>query len=203
MQTIATAIRTWSIYCLLEGRHVRYIGITSQRPERRLLQHYADASRKRTDHKTNWIRHCLAEGIPIEIRVVKSGLLREKAERSEVRLLRFFRKSFRLVNSHEGGASGYAGLSLESKLKHAESGRARYLDPKRRAAARLHMVKINKLSVAYWKKYRKLHPKPKKPEPRFIIKVRNMDTKEIVTKFPLRSLRDCARRLAIVTRYLT
>jgi predicted GIY-YIG superfamily endonuclease len=132
---------SYSVYCLIEnGKRVRYIGITSQRPEQRLLQHYADATRKRTDHKTNWIRHCLAEGIPIEIRVVKSGLLREQAERSEVRLLRFFHKAFHLVNSHEGGSSGYAGLSVESREKHSESGRARYRDPVQRAKMLEHIT---------------------------------------------------------------
>jgi hypothetical protein len=33
-------------------------------------------------------------------------------------LIRFFGKAFRLVNSHEGGETGYAGLSAESREKH-------------------------------------------------------------------------------------
>jgi len=36
----------------------------------------------------------------------------------EIELIRFFKKAFRLVNTHSGGATGYAGLSEESKEKH-------------------------------------------------------------------------------------
>ena len=88
------------IYVLLENRRrVRYIGITALRPEQRLLQHYAESDKSISTHKTNWIRRCLAEEIPITIRVVKSGLSRQRAEQLETRLIRFFGKSFNLVNS--------------------------------------------------------------------------------------------------------
>ena len=189
MQTVG--IRTWSVYCLLEGRHVRYIGITSQRPERRLLQHYADASRRRTDHKTNWIRHCLAEGIQVEIRVVKSGLLREKAEQSEVRLLRFFRKAFKLVNSHEGGASGYAGLSEESKVKHAESGKTRYIN---NPADRERLLAAN---AKRWDNYRKKQESTlagRKIIRRIIVIDGETDVREAVF-YDTDSLRDARRKL--------
>ena len=201
----AVAVRTWSVYCLVEGRHVRYIGITSQRPERRLLQHYADASRNRTDHKTNWIRHCLAEGIQIEMRVVKSGLLQERAEQSEVRLLRFFRKAFRLVNSHEGGSSGYAGLSEESKAKHAAKAKLRIADPEQSERARSpeNVRQLAEASRRYWREYRLTHPRVEKPKPRFTIKVRDKTTNSIVTEFELRSLRDAVKRLGAVVKYLS
>jgi len=136
--------RRFCIYALLEsGKHVRYIGITKQKPERRLLQHYADASRKRTDHKANWIRQCLAEGIPIEIKVIRGGLSEDEAARKEVGLIRFFGKAFRLVNSHEGGSSGYAGLSPESKAKHRASGKARFQNPLQKAWALEHVKALH------------------------------------------------------------
>ena len=198
MSEVAIAVRTWSIYCLLEGKHVRYIGITSQRPERRLLQHYADASRRRTDHKTNWIRHCLAEGIQIEIRVVRTGLLQSRAEQTEVRLLRFFRKAFRLVNSHEGGVSGYAGLSDESKAKHAAAGRNRWNDPQQREMARKNSKHLADASRSYWREYRLTHPKIVKTikQPRFEIEIRDNKTKRVAAKFELKSLRDFQRRMS-------
>lgn len=88
------------IYVLLEnGKRVRYIGITNRRLELRLLQHYSEAYRTASTHKTRWIRKCLAEDIPVTIHRVKSGLSRAQAERMELQLIRFFGKAFKLVNS--------------------------------------------------------------------------------------------------------
>lgn len=109
----------YSIYCLAEnGKHIRYIGITSQAPEIRLKQHMADCGRGKNVYKENWIRSCIKRSIPITIHVVRSGLPSERACMMEFELIRFFKKPFSLVNTHAGGTTGYAGLSEESKEKH-------------------------------------------------------------------------------------
>jgi hypothetical protein len=119
-------IKRWSkiegpycIYCLIESqKHVRYIGITNQEPEKRLAQHIADCGRGRNVHKENWLRSCLDKGIDVDIRMLRSGLSEERAQMIEVELIRFLKKPFRLTNNHAGGATGYAGLSPESREKH-------------------------------------------------------------------------------------
>lgn len=109
----------YSIYCLAEnGKRVRYIGITNQAPELRLRQHLADCGRGRNLYKENWIRSCIKRGVPITIHVVRSGLTADRACMMEFELIRFFKKVFTLLNTHAGGATGYAGLSEESKEKH-------------------------------------------------------------------------------------
>lgn len=109
----------YSIYCLAEnGKRVRYIGITNQAPEMRLRQHLADCGRGRNHYKENWIRSCVKRDVPITIHVVRSGLTVDRACMMEFELIRFFKKAFSLVNTHAGGATGYAGLSDESKEKH-------------------------------------------------------------------------------------
>lgn len=109
----------YSIYCLAEnGKRVRYIGITNQAPEMRLRQHLADCGRGRNHYKENWIRSCVKRDLPITIHVVRSGLTVDRACMMEFELIRFFKKAFSLVNTHAGGATGYAGLSDESKEKH-------------------------------------------------------------------------------------
>lgn len=109
----------YSIYCLAEnGKRVRYIGISSQAPEIRRRQHLADCGRGNNLYKENWLRSCVERGIPITIHVVRSGLTAERASLMEFELIRFFKKAFSLVNTHAGGATGYAGLSEESKEKH-------------------------------------------------------------------------------------
>lgn len=196
-----SAARAYSIYVLLESeKHVRYIGITNQKPERRMLQHYADASRKRTDHKTNWIRRCLAEGIQIELRVVRTGLSQLKAQKMEIRLLRFFGKAFNLVNSHSGGASGYSGLSADSKAKHSASGKARFKNPAEKARTLRHAAAMRAA------KERKRLANPVEPETKLVrwfpleLGLRDKRTGETAW-VDFRSVRDAARRLLIVQKY--
>jgi hypothetical protein len=109
----------YCIYCLVEGgKHVRYIGITNCSPEQRLRQHMGDCGRGKNAYKENWIRSCRDRGAAVTIHVLRAGLPAARAGMLEVELIRFFRKAFRLVNTHAGGATGYAGLSEESREKH-------------------------------------------------------------------------------------
>lgn len=186
--------RRWVLYCLVEkGSRVRYFGITTQKPGRRLLQHYADASRKRNDHKTNWIRRCVDEGIPIDIRILKSNLVEAKAFYYEKRLIRFFGKAFALVNTHEGGSSGYQGLSAEAKSRHLESTR-------KALAGRDWKSHFANMRAA---KERKRLANPVEREPKFIrwfpleLGLRDKRTGDVAW-CDFRSVRDAAKRLSVV-----
>ena len=114
--------KLYSVYCLLcpLGR-VRYIGITYVTPNIRLSGHISDTKRKRFDHKTNWIRGLIKSGNTPTMRIVKSGLKQERAEFIEKLLIKLLRRPFSLVNSHEGGSTGFSGLTNESKAKHRAS----------------------------------------------------------------------------------
>jgi len=81
----------------------------------------SDAGRKRFDHKTNWIRSLVKSGKAPSIKVVKLGITRSRAEFIERFMIRLLQKPFQLVNSHEGGSVGYAGLNEESRMKHRRS----------------------------------------------------------------------------------
>lgn len=109
----------YSIYCLAEdGKRVRYFGITNQAPSARLRQHLADRNRGKNIYKANWLRSCAKRGVPITMHIVRTGLTAERAAMMEFELIRFFKRAFSLVNTHAGGATGYGGLSAESREKH-------------------------------------------------------------------------------------
>jgi hypothetical protein len=112
----------YCIYCLCENeKRVRYIGITNQLPSTRLAQHFSDCGRGKNTYKENWLRKCIDSGIPVTIRMVRDGLTADRAGLMEAELIRFFKKAFNLTNTHSGGATGYAGLSEESKQKHRKA----------------------------------------------------------------------------------
>ena len=124
----------FSVYALTENAKMRYIGLTSQTLSRRLNQHFQDANRpKRKEHKSNWLRACKRGGVPVKIKSIRRGLSLESAQRVEKQIIKKLRPQ--LVNVHEGGSSGYAGLPADAKKRHSESGKRRYLDPKQRARA--------------------------------------------------------------------
>jgi len=76
-----------------------------------------DAKRpKRKEHKTNWIRSCVSSAVPIRIHSIRSNLTLEDACVLELRLIAKYKPQ--LVNIHEGGNSGYAGLPEDAKLRH-------------------------------------------------------------------------------------
>lgn len=109
----------YCVYCLAEGgKRVRYIGITNQHVTKRLAQHLADRQRGQNLHKENWLRSCAARNIEVTIHVVRSGLTAKQACLVEELLIRLLKRPFNLTNSHAGGATGYAGLSEESRVKH-------------------------------------------------------------------------------------
>lgn len=109
----------YCVYCLAEGgKRVRYIGITNQLVAKRLAQHMADRERGQNLHKENWLRSCAARNIKVTIHVVRAGLTANQACWIEELLIKLLKGPFNLTNSHSGGATGYAGLSEESRVKH-------------------------------------------------------------------------------------
>jgi hypothetical protein len=115
----------FSVYALTESGKIRYVGLTSQTLLRRLNQHFQDMNRPhRKEHKTNWLRACRRDGLPVMIKSLLGGLLLDAAQRIEKQIIKRLRPQ--LVNVHEGGSSGYNGLPAEAKKRHSESGKARY-----------------------------------------------------------------------------
>jgi|GEM_PF-698911 len=109
----------YCVYCLSEnGKRVRYIGITNQPAEKRLAQHLADRQRGKNIYKENWLRSCAERNIKVTIHVVRAGLTAQQAGFIEELLIKLLKKPFSLTNTHSGGATGYAGLSDESREKH-------------------------------------------------------------------------------------
>lgn len=112
--------RTYTVYALTCEGAIRYIGITSRTIRQRLSQHLADARRShRKEHKTNWIRKCIASGKQVSIKQLRCSLTQERAFAIEKQIIRKLRD--RLVNTHEGGTGGYLGLSDEAKARHSAS----------------------------------------------------------------------------------
>lgn len=109
--------RKYSVYALTCGGEIRYIGITSQSLGRRLSQHLSDAKRaSRNEHKTNWIRKCLKDGDSVQIKLLRQWMDESDAHRIERQIIAKLRPQ--LVNVHEGGTSGYNGLSDDAKARH-------------------------------------------------------------------------------------
>ncbi len=147
----------YTVYCLAERTgcwHVRYIGITKQRLRKRLHGHMWDAKRPyRQEHKANWIRKCVADCVPIRIRAIRSNLTLEAACTLERALIARYRSQ--LVNIHEGGTSGYAGLPSDAKLRHASNTRAALESVYTRHGGKSAFYdKLHKLGVAAQKRKR-------------------------------------------------
>ena len=159
--------RKFSVYALTENGKMRYIGLTSQSLSRRMNQHLQDMNRSyRKEHKSNWLRACKLGHVPVKIKSIRHGLSLESAQRIEKQIIKRLRPQ--LVNVHEGGSSGYAGLSSEAKKRHSESGKRRYLDPKQKARAAVI------LKEAHAAKARKRMENPSdyipRPEPGLLLK---------------------------------
>jgi hypothetical protein len=101
----------------MTGR-VRYIGITCRSLDDRFSGHIADTSRSRFDHKTNWLRSLIDKSEWPLIVPIREGLTVGRAEWLERLLIRLLQRPFLLVNSHEGGSTGLAGMSPEAREKH-------------------------------------------------------------------------------------
>lgn len=77
----------------------------------------------------------------VTIKPIRVGLSLAAAQRIEKQIIKRLRPQ--LVNVHEGGSSGYAGLPPDAKARHSEAGEARYKDPKQKQKA------LEALQLAY------------------------------------------------------
>src|SRR5574343_1376658 len=114
--------KNYYLYCLVDprvGGEVRYIGITSQKPQRRLNLHLSDARHGNNNYRNNWIRQLLEEGeIPI-MRELATFDNWQVACENEIKAIADLKAAgYGLVNGTVGG-EGRLGfkLSEESKAK--------------------------------------------------------------------------------------
>ncbi len=128
-------MKTATLYTLSDPRtgEVRYVGWTTCRPSHRLSGHLCEASRRnRTNHKDNWIRALLAEGLRPLLRMVAVCDEGEGAV-AEIDLIASLKRlGYRLVNSTDGG-EGTTNPPPEVRAKIATASRQRMADPEVRA----------------------------------------------------------------------
>lgn len=187
----------FSVYALIEDGKIRYVGITSQTLARRLNQHFQDMNRPyRKEHKTNWLRACKRDGLLVIIKSLRSGLVLGTAQRIERQIIKRLRPQ--LVNVHDGGSSGYAGLPPESKAKHSASMKRLFSNPYFLERMQIVWAKVRESKLTKKREriaYALLHPtiKPVK-QYRFNLLMRDKTTGEIV-ELPLKSVRDAVLNL--------
>lgn len=132
-------MRCYTVYALLDGSGVRYVGMTGKSVMKRLAAHLRDAS---VNHRTNWLRS-LDE--PPRAVVLASRLTRDEAVTIEVFHIAHFRSIGRpLVNGTDGGDGtvGYSPSDLtRQRLSAAGLGKRRSPETRARmSAARKGMV---------------------------------------------------------------
>ena len=174
--------RKFSVYALTESGVIRYVGLTSQTLARRMNQHFQDINRpNRKEHKTNWLRACRRDVITVTIKSLRGGLTIDAAQRIEKQIIKRLRPQ--LVNVHEGGSSGYNGLTPEAKNRHSESGKARYRGMRQDKRERM-LIRLSNMRAAKKRKHNEAVAAGWRPEPkfkrayRFEIGIRNKDTGE-------------------------
>ena len=126
------------LYALTDPRHplvIRYIGKTSYPLRDRLARHIYEAVSTKRNHRVNWLRKILAEGVrPVcELldTVAGDGCAEERQMIAFCRLM-----GARLTNNTDGG-EGRLGrrCSDEAKAAMSKKAKARMADPRVRAAA--------------------------------------------------------------------
>jgi predicted GIY-YIG superfamily endonuclease len=127
-------ISVFSIIYILyaeDGRGIRYVGRTVQKPERRLKDHL---KHKGDTYKCRWARKIGPENVRM---VVIKHCKTEDSYRIEQEYIRIFKKmGFKLTNATDGG-KGLVNPSAETRFKQGSSNRGKKLGPpslERRAA---------------------------------------------------------------------
>jgi hypothetical protein len=156
----ATKILDWSIYVLKcpRTRAVRYVGFTSQRPERRLQHHLSDALKSpRENYRHSWIMSLVSIGLMPVMEVIERGTGDGWADVERRWIASYRARSARLVNGTDGGdgvigwgtpeqrheigkkrrATQIANTTPEQRSAIAAKGRAGMSPEARRAAAKL------------------------------------------------------------------
>lgn len=125
--------KSWRIYVLGDPRNglVRYVGITTVSIAKRLRCHLADARRGAHNHRANWIRSLLSEGMRPSVNVVAVGAGEwEKAEQWWIAHLRSL--GLNLTNGTIGGGGKLGHIPSDesrAKLSATTKGRHRFGDP--------------------------------------------------------------------------
>jgi len=91
------------IYALVDPRNksIRYVGWTSQLPEKRLCAHLSEARLGKISHRYNWLRELLREDLKPEITILEEISYPEREEKERYWIAYFGRES--LVNGTDGG----------------------------------------------------------------------------------------------------
>jgi len=167
----------YSVYCLCDGRSVRYFGITRGAVSQRFSNHRSAAAK--TDSPLGqWLRSC---GNPRCV-TLRSGITQRRAVKLERDLIRFFKTAFRLVNTSKGGSTGNLGRESRYDRMLLRLARARAAKEAKRLA----------------------NPVEREPKlaPYYPLQLGVRDKRTGDTAWvDFRSLRDAMRRLAVVQRY--
>ena len=129
-------MKTWVVYTLSDPRtpdDVRYVGVTHQKPSRRLQVHLSNRSKH---HASKWVRKVVASGVLPLMTVVHGGVGGAWSS-VEVWWIQWHReRGFRLTNTTSGGEGT---LGRKASLKTREKMRASQLGKKHSAEARVRM----------------------------------------------------------------
>lgn len=109
-----------TIYKLIDPQNdsVKYIGQTHNSLKRRLSDHLSDARRGMKNHRCNWIRKLLSEGIFPSVEVIEIVNWDSGNERERHWIAQYGRKN--LVNGTDGG-EGTIGLVISDETRNKQS----------------------------------------------------------------------------------
>lgn len=129
-----------TVYALYDPRRqtdeVRYVGLVlgDKDPKERRREHLAEALRGTRGHKNNWIRKCIAEGIPPEVETLEADVPEDQLGEHERGWIRYGHEiGWKLTNGTAGGEGtvGYV-PTPEAIRNHSEGAKRMWEDPEYR-----------------------------------------------------------------------
>lgn len=141
--------KAYWIYALCDPRDasIRYIGITTQRVQKRLNAHLRLAREGRQLHCSNWLRQLQQEGLRPQIKVLEHTY---DARREVFWIERLRAQGCDLTNGTAGGISGYF-HSPQARAKIAEAGQKRFKDLSGQTVGRLKVLEVASHQPLCWK----------------------------------------------------
>lgn len=118
-------METYRVYGLIDPitSDIRYIGITTQKLNTRLLAHLVVARKfKEKNHRTCWLRFLLKQNLKPIIKLIETTTTLDELKLQEKYWISYYKKIYDLTNTTEGG-DGITGYkpSDKQRLKHAKS----------------------------------------------------------------------------------
>ena len=124
----------WWIYVLVDHREsdikerVRYVGVTTQKPAKRMKGHIGEARRGGGKaYRLNWMRSLLSDGIKPQMEVIESGSAERDWARSEQKWIAHYRglgcKLTNLTNGGEGTPGCWRSDEVRAKMSAAQKGK--------------------------------------------------------------------------------